>query len=775
MWLTLAALVLFGSFLIACGQRPPIETTLLPAPNLTATPFVNISVSAVSTPTDTETATPPATIGSDSVESTLEATPEPSLAPTETTEPTGTSTPTETISTGDAAATLTAAAGTPATPGIGATGTVTASVAPNSIQTTPTVSATPCFGAISGSVVADLNNNHVADAGEPGVMGATLFLRNASGIVAVYTTGNGQFNFPGLVSGSYSLSETPPTGYTSSSPLSFELKVNCGDFLLQNIFNNALNGTPVAGLRLTPVPGALTPRAPGGVASDNFTPFDVGAVYDIGGCGTLSAPGLYRLTTSLRTQWDCIQIAGDNIIFDCQGNSLNGTDMNGYGVVVHHVGNIFNQRPPRNVEIRNCHMKTHKYGIFVDAADNLYIHDNVSSSNYPDVDNRNFGNFLGLSEGGGIRVGDTRGGFISKNTTNGSAIGIDVRNSARITVSDNTASGNSAWGIHFYNVKNGEIATNLTENNVRYCTWGNGTVGAGCDAGGIMMQAGSSFNYVHNNTVGNGNGNGIFIKAHGTPCGDSNTISNNRISGALYNAIELSFCRDNKIEGNQIDGALDGIWLGFAVNNTIDAGNTLTDLTNHGIISWNSSANNVSSNRIVNSREGLYFYSADYDKQQFYFVDGDAGDHLSRGNCLCDNSLERNAVAAIHLNNSIENEIARNRLINNGANIVLEGNTKANVINDNSIQGGTFRDAPPRFEYAATGRMPRALTVFDERGNVLSHQDFVRTVWSDAATDTFDLRWFKYKLRISLGGAMAPFERLVPENLLAWLLPSMAN
>src|SRR6478735_3398562 len=52
------ALVLV-SLLIACGQRPPIETTILPAANESPTPFVNVQAATAqpeNTPTESPTA-----------------------------------------------------------------------------------------------------------------------------------------------------------------------------------------------------------------------------------------------------------------------------------------------------------------------------------------------------------------------------------------------------------------------------------------------------------------------------------------------------------------------------------------------------------------------------------------------------------------------------------------------------------------------------------------------------------------------------------------------
>ena len=739
----------FALVLAACGQRLPIETTILPASNETPTPFADLQVSGIQAQL-TNTPTPEATIQPTALP-TATALLLPTLAPTTNLSATLTITPSKTIPASKTITPTVALSPTKGTPAANATVTATVAV---TATTTPT-----CFGSINGSVVADLNSNGQAEAGEPGVTGAKLFLYNATGVIGLYTTGNGQFYFPGLFAGKYTLTGAPPAGYTAADKGAFEIQVKCDATVTQNVLMNGsapapdVTPTAVSRSKITPVASEQgTPRASrSGSGASKFKPFDVAAVYDIAGCGSITSPGLYRLTTSLTSQWDCISIYSDNVIFDCQGYSLNGRDWNGYGVVVHQIGNVLSQRPAQNIEIRSCKAGKHKYGIFIDAATNLYLHDNDASGNFRDTDDRNFGQFLGLTEGGGIRIGSTVNALVENNTTNDNAIGIDVRNSSGVTTRGNTANQNSAWGVHYYNVQYGDIDGNSTADNIRYCTWGNGTVGPGCDAGGIMLQSGSNKNIVRNNIITGGNGNGIFIKAHGTPCGDGNVIQDNTINGALYNAIELSFCRDNKIQGNHISNSLDGIWLGFAKNNEINAGNELRDLGNHGIISWNSSQNNVSSNTIVNSREGLYFYSSDYDRQQFFFVQGDPSNFVSTENCLCDNHLEANAAAAIHLNNSIKNQITQNKLTNNGVNFVMEGNTAGNIIQDNEIQGGSYNIDAPYAQRVAFSTKPNALTAFTPQGRVLSRAEFLRALWTDVPGETFDVRWFKYKMRISLG------------------------
>lgn len=640
-------------------------------------------------------------------------------------------------------------------------------------EVTSTSTPPPCFGSIAGEVIEDVNQNGQIDSNESGLTGATLFLKNSRGTVGMYTTGNGQFSFPGVIAGIYTLGETPPTGYSveGGAAAGVTVTVTCGGAATVNLFNVLAGATPPPTLTPTPEPTAQqgsSAEVPVHSNATGFAPFTTGPVYYLGGCGSITSPGQYYLTTSLSSHWDCIQIFSDNVIFDCQANSLNGYDGNGYGVVVHHTSLLLG-RAVNNIEIRNCNMTRHRYGIFVDAANNLYIHNNNTSGNFNDTDKRNFGIFLGLVEGGGIRVNDTRGALVGDNHADGQAIGLDVRQSTGIVVRGNTTSGNTAWGIHFYGVTNSEISSNTSSDNIRYCTWGSGVVGPGCDAGGIMLQSGSSNNLIRDNTISGQNGNGIFIKAHGEACGDNNTVANNHIYGALYNAIELSFCSNNRLQGNEIYDSLDGIWMGFSLDSEIDADNYLHDLTNHGIISWNSQDNNVSNNRIVNSREAMYFYSSDYKKDEFWFVPGSASDHVSRGNCLCTNTLAKNSIAAFHLADSIKNQVTRNTLTDNGTNFLLEGNTSGNNIKDNIIHGGAYNLAPPVERMSFGARTPSALMAFDSHGRSLSREEFIRALQTNSPSDSFDLRWFKYKLRISLGIAAGgitpplPLPHLLPD------------
>ncbi len=365
---------------------------------------------------------------------------------------------------------------------------------------------------------------------------------------------------------------------------------------------------------------------------------------------------------------------------DCQGLSITGGAFNGYGIAVRTVG-LIPQRT-QNVEIRGCNVSGFRYGIYVEGSTGVYIHDNNASNNFTDVDGRRYGAFLGMSEGGGIRLNNSINGRVDHNTTTNNAIGIDIRGSSGIHVRNNQSSNNTAWGINLWQTGSSEVAGNTTNGNIRYCTWGAGVVGPGCDAGGIIMQYGSSGNIVTNNSVGGGNGNGIFIKAHAMPCGNNNTIANNNISGALYNSIEIGFCTGTQIVGNTITGGLDGIWMGFTVNATIK-NNTIQNQSNHGIISNHSHDNLIASNTFINDNEALYLYWEPVDPGAFSWID--VSQYRSYNNNITGNNISNNSSAAVHLKNSQTNQITGNTLNNNRRNYWLEGDTSGNNITGNNV------------------------------------------------------------------------------------------
>jgi len=85
---------------------------------------------------------------------------------------------------------------------------------------------------VAGTVFKDVNGNNVRDAGDPGISGVILTLKNSSNATVGTTTtaADGTYSFAGLPSGNYTVVETQPIGYGSSlgSPDSVSATVAAG-------------------------------------------------------------------------------------------------------------------------------------------------------------------------------------------------------------------------------------------------------------------------------------------------------------------------------------------------------------------------------------------------------------------------------------------------------------------------------------------------------------------------------------------------------------------
>ena len=87
------------------------------------------------------------------------------------------------------------------------------------------------LGTVAGTVFNDTNSSGSPDLGEPGIGGVTVQLVNPStgAVVATTTTaGDGSYTFMGVTPGSYTVKETDPSGYVSTSPNTVSITVPAG-------------------------------------------------------------------------------------------------------------------------------------------------------------------------------------------------------------------------------------------------------------------------------------------------------------------------------------------------------------------------------------------------------------------------------------------------------------------------------------------------------------------------------------------------------------------
>ncbi len=408
------------------------------------------------------------------------------------------------------------------------------------------------------------------------------------------------------------------------------------------------------------------PRAEGGSAIDS--------------CREINAPGFYQLVTNLQDSWSCIAIAANNVTLDCDHKSIAGKNFLGPGILVKRYGPPPGLRP-ENIEIRNCKIFNHQYGILVEEGRNIRVLNNNLSNNFDDTHGSYFGPWMGAMDGGGLRMNQTQDGLVQGNTSNRSSNGIDLRDSERIIVQNNETTMNSGFGILLWNTSHSRVVGNTANDNSRWCTitdgqWKNWVV-QGCDTAAIMLQDGSNYNEIADNTLIGQNGDGIFIRAHGgMRCGDGNRVINNRIYGAIWNSIEVGFCNGVLISGNYIERSKIGVWISFMDNVQI-LDNTFVNVDTYGIALKDSPKAQVRGNVFRDSPEGVYVF---WDPSNAIMLRKPLASYASHSSNITGNSFHNMRTAGIHFKDSTRNFVNGNRFENVPTPYWLEGDASHNLI-----------------------------------------------------------------------------------------------
>ncbi|HEV8117723.1 MAG TPA: SdrD B-like domain-containing protein [Thermoanaerobaculia bacterium] len=118
-------------------------------------------------------------------------------------------------------------------------------------------------GSIAGTKFNDLNGNGARDPGEPGLSGVAIQLRSSSGTVLTATSdSSGNFSFLGLQPGTYTMSETVPSGFVQTAPASpgtFSISVapaqNATGFLFGNQAQGQGPNASISGTKFNDVNG----------------------------------------------------------------------------------------------------------------------------------------------------------------------------------------------------------------------------------------------------------------------------------------------------------------------------------------------------------------------------------------------------------------------------------------------------------------------------------------------------------------------------------------
>lgn len=347
-------------------------------------------------------------------------------------------------------------------------------------------------------------------------------------------------------------------------------------------------------------------------------------------CQDITVSGVYTVdanltgTNSITNDW-CLEVDADNVVIDCQGNSISNNQVNVSQEAIY----LANGADADNVTVMNCNIKD-GYGIGVDINGDTASNNLVTNSNFSNVssairitngaDNSNVTNNIitnvsigvNLLAGGNNNVVSNNtistftssgilvqsagtGNTIELNTIeNATNIGISVRDTSTTTVQNNTLgnlTGSSTAGIFFWGTSPNGIA--------RYNDIDGTNFGIRLGQTGLP----TSSDYVHDNLINNTVSNGIYIDGGGSNFTiDNNTIYNS--GGDGINAIlpTATQFRDNLVVGSSDDGIVTG-----SSSNINVTGNNFTSNDGNGIEIGNLGSNILIANNVIdnNNAEGI--------------------------------------------------------------------------------------------------------------------------------------------------------------------------
>jgi len=267
------------------------------------------------------------------------------------------------------------------------------------------------------------------------------------------------------------------------------------------------------------------------------------AAVNVSSCTNITAPGVYLLNTTIAnsTLDYCIFINSSDVIFDGQGNLIDGTDGSlTKGIRVYPDGGSLS-----NVTVRNVVLTDWADGIYTMSLEGGRIENNTISSS-----------------GNGIIVVYTNNTLVANNYMNSNFKGLFVSSSHNNTFVNNTITSSTSDGIYLSNAVN-----NTIEN-----TFSSGSIGNGA------YLRNSNMTLIKNSTLVSNSNDGIYLYlSHNTTVKGSN-ISQNGDDGISFSISHNCTIINNTIKSNSNRG----IYLSLSSANTF-ANNTIAGNTNYGI------------------------------------------------------------------------------------------------------------------------------------------------------------------------------------------------
>jgi len=347
-------------------------------------------------------------------------------------------------------------------------------------------------------------------------------------------------------------------------------------------------------------------------------------------------PGdIVKLNQSISSDENCINWENNDVIFDCQGHTIEGSNEDD----CIWMGNKHNNT------VMNCEIRNYDGGISLgdSSSNNLMINNSISSTNdgislEHSYSNNVSKNNLSNNWRNGIHIWQSYNNTISNNTISNNRGGIWMGESNDNNITGNNCSNNYEWqGIGLENSENNIIQNNIIDSN----------------RNGIYLDF-SNNNTITNNTVTSneewgGAGVGIHNSKH-------NTITNNTLNSNFIGVV-LSQSESNRITENNLDDNSGGIFMEVSFHNNI-TNNDIIGSEWWGIYMFNNSHNLINLNRIEDGGNGIVLTDC-HPAEDWNWCPGGNTD-----NTIEENNITRNRWQGIYSENS-NSTINNNIMCNN--------------------------------------------------------------------------------------------------------------
>ena len=267
-----------------------------------------------------------------------------------------------------------------------------------------------------------------------------------------------------------------------------------------------------------------------------------------------------------------IRVKASGVRIDMQGVILNGSQMDGYGIV----SDGFD-----GVEVRGANISGFRAAILLRQGSGCLVEGCGLSGNRKRPVTHTAGDFLAVwpdwtgqlaadQIGNGVALVEVSSSVVTGNVCRDQQNGIGLFQASGVEVSGNDCSDNEGWGIHVHRSSDCAILGNTADNNYnKVSTYCHQVQQDGCDTAALLLIKDSSRNLVAYNSLQN-SGDGVFSAARegttqwGT---DDNVYLENDCSWAKHIGIESTFADGCVFRGNRCDHAgRYGFWLGYSTN-----------------------------------------------------------------------------------------------------------------------------------------------------------------------------------------------------------------